>query len=491
MVMSSNGISRSIHDRLNHPVIDADGHYLEFGPSILDYLKQVAGDRVAAAFEGRNGRVAHVLNQTPDERRAQRRAQEAWWAAPTKNTRDRATAMLPRLLYERLDELGFDFTVLYPTAGLGVPFISDDELRRATCRAFNMYVADHYREFSDRMTPAAAIPMYTPAEAIDELEHAVRTLGLKVVVMGSMVRRSIPAVEAKAPAAGRYASWYDTLGLDSQYDYDPVWAKCVELGVSPTFHTGSRGIGFRVSPTNFTYNHIGHFATASEAVCKAIFMGGVTRRFPTLKFGFLEGGVGWACTLYCDLIGHWKKRNLHALEEVNPANLDREMLSDLIRRYGGEELARRSEASRSLARGRGDAVGGIRELDDFAACKIERPEDIRDLFVRNFYFGCEADDPVNAWAFNRRANPYGARLNTLFGSDIGHFDVVDMAEVLEEAHELVDDGVITPDDFRDFVFESPVRFWGEANPDFFKGTVVESAAAKLLRENSAQGAAAR
>jgi hypothetical protein len=50
--------------------------------------------------------------------------------------------------------------------------------------------------------------------------------------------------------------------------------------------------------------------------------------------------------------------------------------------------------------------------------------------------------------------------------------------------------LISPDDFRDFVFESPVRFWGEANPNFFKGTSVEGAAAKLLRDNSAQAAAA-
>src|ERR1700683_2736065 len=34
-----------------------------------------------------------------------------------------------------------------------------------------------------------------------------------------------------------------------------------------------------------------------------------TRRFPSLKFAFLEGGVGWGCSLYNDLIGHWAKRN--------------------------------------------------------------------------------------------------------------------------------------------------------------------------------------
>ena len=52
--------------------------------------------------------------------------------------------MLPRLLYERLDELGLDFSVLYPTTGLSVPFISNDEVRRAACRAFNTFAAEQF-----------------------------------------------------------------------------------------------------------------------------------------------------------------------------------------------------------------------------------------------------------------------------------------------------------------------------------------------------------
>ena len=47
-----------------------------------------------------------------------------------------------------------------------------------------------------------------------------------------------------------------------------------------------------------------------------------------------------------------------------------------------------------------------------------------------FYFGCEAED--HALAFNERNNPFGARLNAFFGSDIGHFDVQDMASDLPE-----------------------------------------------------------
>jgi len=45
---------------------------------------------------------------------------------PTENTLDRGTTTLPRLLYERLDEFGTDFAIIYPTAGLRVPRIGDD-----------------------------------------------------------------------------------------------------------------------------------------------------------------------------------------------------------------------------------------------------------------------------------------------------------------------------------------------------------------------------
>ena len=123
----------------------------------------------------------------------------------------------------------------------------------------------------------------------------------------------------------------------------------------------------------------------------------------------------------------------------------------------------------------------IREenLDDYAACKIEKKEDFRKLFG-NFYFGCEADDRMNAWAFNDRANPLGTKINAMFSSDIGHFDVEHMNEVVEEAYELVEDGIMSSDDFRDFTFTNPAHFWARGNTDFFKGTVVEKQVAELL-----------
>ena len=61
------------------------------------------------------------------------------------------------------------------------------------------------------------------------------------------------------------------------------------------------------------------------------------------------------------------------------------------------------------------ATGGLPHLDDYAACGLETAEALRDQFTSSFYFGCEADDRMNAWAFDRRVNPLGARLNALFG----------------------------------------------------------------------------
>ncbi len=471
MAARTESAAAKLRTRLGHPVIDADGHWLEFGPVVADEMRRIGGDLAVQGFSERGHRVRESLAMSIDERRKRQIAQEAFWGAPTRNTIDRATAMLPGLLYERLDELGLDFAVLYPTAGLSLPRIAESDVRTATCRAFNILTAEHFQRFSDRMTPSAVVPTHTPEEAIEELEHVTRELGLKVVMFGSMIQR---------PQEGA-GERFDMLGLDSDHDYDPVWAKCVELRLSPTFHRGSRGLALRISPSNFVYNHIGHFAAASEAVCKALFLGGVSRRFPTLNFAFLEGGVGWACQLYADLVGHWEVRSLQGLEDVNPDNLDRELLTKLAEQYGDDRVVRALREGKGIGRSAGpETVGRIDNLDDYSACELKSREEIRELFVNRFYFGCEADDPMNAWAFNPKLNPGGARLNALFGSDIGHFDVADMAHVVPEAHELVEDGLVSEGDFRDFTFANPVRFWGETNPEFFKGTVVEAATAEVL-----------
>jgi predicted TIM-barrel fold metal-dependent hydrolase len=479
-----------IKAKLKHPVVDADGHWLEYGPVFSDQMRKVSGDLAADAFLASQRTTKENLRTPVEERKRRRIGMEGVWTRQATNTRDRATAMYPRLLYERLEELGLDFAAIYPTAGLRIPRIRDDKARRAVCHAFNVVTADYFREFSDRMTPAAAIPCHTPEEAIEELEFCVKQLGTKVGMFTSPVPRPIESIENRAGDVERFAVWYDSIGIDSKYDYDPLWKKCVELKIVPTFHTGASRQGLRNSAVNFTFNHIGHFAASGHAAAKGIFLGGVTRRFPELNFGFLEGGVGWGCMLFGDLMEHWGKRNAKHMEYMDPRKLDRALLQGMAEKYGyPDHIAALKERDGWPDPDAAGLTGGLTNLDDFAACEITKKSDWTDLFVTPFYFGCEADDRANAWAFKPGANPFNARLNAVFGSDIGHFDVPDMMDVLPEAHELVDDGLMTENDFRDFTFANAVRMFGKVNPKFFEGTAVAKAAATVLAEAKATATA--
>ena len=62
-------------------------------------------------------------------------------------------------------------------------------------------------------------------------------LGAKVCMFGSGVRRPLTQAKGADPDVARYAQGFDQLGIDTPYDYDPLWQKCRELGVAPTFHT--------------------------------------------------------------------------------------------------------------------------------------------------------------------------------------------------------------------------------------------------------------
>ena len=457
-----------IRARIDHPIVDADGHYLEFMPLVKDILRDIAGSGVVARYEKSGGRGGHLPVR-------------GFWGLPEKATLDRMTVTLPELLYQRLDQIGVDFAVLYPTPG---PIIThpDDELRQAVCRAINIYSAEVFADYGDRLAPAALIPTYTPEEAVAELDHAIGTLGLKITRMDGAVPRT------KRPNGTKFP-WVDSLGHDSLYDYDPVWARCQQLGVVPSFHGVGFGWGSRVSSQNYVHNHIGSFSAAQEAVCRSLVMGGAPRRFPDLRFAFLEGGVAWACQLFGDLLGHYEKRNKNAISQFDPAQFDLGLARELFRDFARGRMAdrqepfetasrRRVEARQSLAIQSGSATDPERS-DDFAESGIEAADHIADIFGRQFFFGCEADDPLSAMAFARRLLPGGINLRAIFSSDIGHWDVPDMREVLPDAWQLVEAGHLNEVEFRAFTCGNAVEMLTSVNPHFCDGTVLEGAGGNL------------
>ena len=216
-----NGASGAeVRAKLDHPVVDADGHMIECTFAVLDFVRQVGGMEIANRYEDQL-----KLDPTGSGRRA------VWVGNSGPGSIDRATAMLPKLYRARLDEAGIDYGVVYGTLALSVLRVDDDELRPVVFRAMNMLYADMFKEVSDRLTPAALIPMSDPDEAVSELEFAVNELGLKAIVVNTMLQRPAPEVLAEAPHLAHLSLDLTSPGIDVGHVYDPVWAKCVELGV--------------------------------------------------------------------------------------------------------------------------------------------------------------------------------------------------------------------------------------------------------------------
>ena len=147
----------------------------------------------------------------------------------------------------------------------------------------------------------------------------------------------------------------------------------------------------------------------------------------------LEGGVGWACNLVTDLVGHWERRRRAAMESQTAPDQPRPGPAPApVPRVRRPRL--RGQDRRDLRGGQpGRAVherrGGDRarvpqeQLRRLRGVPVTSGEELRRHFAERFYFGCEADDPMTAWAFDRHGHH---RLNPIFSSDVGHFDVLDM-----------------------------------------------------------------
>lgn len=476
--MSSTQDAARIRANLNHPIVDADCHWNESMPVLLDYLRDLAGPRVQDEYRAWCTADHEWYEATWAERRERRLRRRSWWFNPG-NTLDFATSLMPALMCERLDELGIDFAVVNPSLNATVPRIPDSDTRRAVCRAYNRMAADIYAPFRKRFAPAALIPTYTPTEAIEELDYVVGELGMKVAIFRGAFTRPVKAFARKGESTAGVPIYVETLGLDNDHDYDPLWRRCVERGIAVTAHQGSYDWVDRMSISNHVFNRLGNVANANHAFTRALFLGGVTRRFPTLTFAFLEGGVGYGVSLLGDLISHWSKRNGQAmLKNFRPTNLDVEMLRKLMGQYGYPALKSKGEEVIDALQLREKTERERECMDDFEHIQVSSERELVELYCRSFYFGCEADDPMTAWAFDGRMP---GRLKAIFGSDISHWDVPDMAKVVVEAREHVEKGRLTEEDFRDFMFANAVSLYGQVNPRFFEGTVVESAAREELQ----------
>ena len=154
--------SRKIRERLKHPVIDADGHVIEFGPLLRcdqAHRRPVDPGPVHEALGGRRLGGDDAARASPPPRHPSK----CLGLTDAEHARSRDGDSCRVCSVRRMDDFGLDFTIVYSTIALGLTREEDEEIRRVSCRAINLMFSELYREQADRMAPVAGDPRaYAP-----------------------------------------------------------------------------------------------------------------------------------------------------------------------------------------------------------------------------------------------------------------------------------------------------------------------------------------
>jgi predicted TIM-barrel fold metal-dependent hydrolase len=199
-----------------------------------------------------------------------------------------------------MDIDGVDSAVLFGGGPLGT---ADNELYLASFSAYNRWLADFCSHDRRRLVGAAYLPMQDVGQSVAMLKDA-SARGLKAV--------NIPAFpqSAKGVQSGGFAA--QTLALTGdpdgprQYDdpeFNPFWQAAIEHDMPITIHLGARIA--RPGVNRFLPNLVMSKVSMAEPIAIMIF-GGVFERYPRLRFGSIESGVGWFAWMaeYMDAIWH-------------------------------------------------------------------------------------------------------------------------------------------------------------------------------------------
>ena len=185
---------------------------------------------------------------------------------------------------------GFDMQVLIPD-NRPLIYECDAELGRQLARAYNDTVAEDIQG-DDRFIGCAWIYLPDIKESVKELRRAVKELGLKAVKFNG--------------------GWGDG-DLDSEVLF-PLYEEIADLNIPISAPSSGACVRSPAQPSVAgrqrtlsglsTFSHRARLSADLHGQRARLIFGGVLDRFPTLKFGFFEGGIGWVPWLMHTLDAH-------------------------------------------------------------------------------------------------------------------------------------------------------------------------------------------
>ena len=182
---------------------------------------------------------------------------------------------------DRLRDLeadGVDCEVLFPNKGLTIWATPDAEFSQAMCRVFNDWAWEVFGPYNDRLSPMACVAAADVEGSIAEITRCAK-LGFRGL--------SLPCKPIWGPPDHEKPNY-------NLPEFDPLWACIQEVDLPITFHV-STGRDPRTARGNggAVINYAVHSLAPTMEPIVNICASGVIDRFPKLKFGTVEAGIGW------------------------------------------------------------------------------------------------------------------------------------------------------------------------------------------------------
>lgn len=164
-----------------------------------------------------------------------------------------------------LDRAGIAVQVISPVPVM-LAYWADGQTSSQYCRAVNAALAADVATAPDRLRGLGVVPLQAPELAVAELRHAVSTLGLSGVEIGS----SVNGTDLDDPALL------------------PFWAAAESLGAAVLIHPMDGGGGV-VRRSGQPYDFGMGMLTDTSIAATALVFGGVLKRFPGLRIVLAHG----------------------------------------------------------------------------------------------------------------------------------------------------------------------------------------------------------
>ena len=288
-------------------VTDADAHidpphtfWKEYLPAKFKDLAptiEEGDDCDYVVFEGRKRPIIMLSNM------AGRPGHEWKIQGKVKDLHDSAT---PAKRLEVMDADGIDHAVMYGGGPLGT---SNSDLYIESYRTYNRWLADFCNYDKQRFSGVAYLPLRDVQETIGMVREAAK-LGLRSINIPAFPQN--PDGFSSAGVVGTPSAQGTALTGDPgstrklwEPEFEPLWAEVQDLDMAVTFHLGGRVVRF--DKDNFLPDLVMTKLAMAEPVAMGIY-GGLFDRFPKLRWGIIESGVGWMAWMAEYMDRTWEKQ---------------------------------------------------------------------------------------------------------------------------------------------------------------------------------------